>query len=66
MIGSVHSRGLSSDSVKRRDIFCRYRDKYDITFLVDTHSTKESKDIWRNEWGYTIMLSSYTQREILL
>ena len=33
---------------------------YDISILVDTHSTKEVEHIWQAEWGFKAMLSSGT------
>jgi len=57
-IGSVNCRGLSSCSVKRRDIFNRCRKNYDITFLIDSHCKKESERFWRSEWGYKAVFSS--------
>ena len=50
-IGSLNCRGLASDSIKRRDVFHRCRSKYDITFLIDTHSEKQTEHLWKNEWG---------------
>ena len=50
-IGSLNCRGLFSDQIKRRDIFSRCREKYDISILVDVHSTKEVEHIWQSEWG---------------
>jgi hypothetical protein len=38
-IGSINCRGLSNN-VKCCDIFNKCRDMYDISILVDTHSTK--------------------------
>ena len=32
-IGSINCRGLSSDKIKRRDIFLKCRQNYDISFL---------------------------------
>ena len=31
---------------------------------IEIGSVKESENIWKNEFRYKIMLSSYTQREI--
>ena len=50
-IGSVNCRGLS-ETVKRIDIFTKYKDLYDIIILVDTHSTSEKEKQWLHEWGY--------------
>ena len=57
-IGSLNCRGLFSDSIKRRDIFLKCREMYDISILVDTHSTKEVEHIWQSEWGFTAVFSS--------
>ena len=59
-LGSVNCRGLSSDQVRRRDIFSKCRDNYDITFLIDTHSSPELEKYWRNEWGYEARCSSFS------
>ena len=59
-IGSVNCRGLSSDPVRRRDIFDRCRKKYDITFLIDTHSEKKVENAWKMEWGYEGWFNSYS------
>ena len=59
-IGSLNCRGLFSDQGKRRNIFLRCRDMYDISILVDTHSTKEIEHIWQSEWGFKAMFSSGT------
>ena len=59
-IGGLNCRGLFSDPVKRRDIFLRCRDMYDISILVDTHSTTEVEHIWQSEWGFKAMFSSGT------
>ena len=59
-IGSLNCRGLFSDPIKRRDIFLKCREMYDISILVDTHSTKEVEDIWQSEWGFTAVFSSGT------
>lgn len=58
-IGSVNCRGLSEE-VKRRDVFDRYRKKYDITILTDTHCEKSKESKWQHEWGYKAYFSSYT------
>lgn len=56
-IGSLNCRGLFSDEIKRRDIFSRCREKYDISILVDVHSTKEVEHIWQSEWGFKAVFS---------
>ncbi|CAG2199310.1 E3.1.11.2 [Mytilus edulis] len=60
-IGSVNCRGLS-ETVKRIDIFTKYKDLYDITILVDTHSTSEKEKQWLHEWGYVGKFSSYSSK----
>ena len=57
-IGSINCRGLSSDKIKRRDIFLKCRQKYDISFLIDTDSKNETEPYWRSEWGNDIKFSS--------
>lgn len=59
-IGSLNCRGLSSDKVKRQDIFQKCRQKYDIALLVDTHCKKELETYWRSEWGYDAKFCSHT------
>ena len=58
-IGSLNCRGLV-DEKKRRDFFVRCRDKYDITFLTDTHCSKEKECQWQHEWGYKVHFSSHS------
>ncbi|CAH3125330.1 unnamed protein product, partial [Pocillopora meandrina] len=50
-------RGLSNFH-KRRAIFswCR-KQKADLIFLQETHSTTERQDQWRKEWGASILFS---------
>ena len=50
-IGCINCRGLSSDKIKRRDIFSKCRENYDMVFLVDTHCKKELEKYWQAEWG---------------
>ena len=45
--------------IKRRDIFLKCREMYDISILVDTHSTKEFEHIWQSEWGFTAIQSTF-------
>ena len=49
--GSLNCRGLFSDKIKRTDIFSKCKEDYDVTFLVDTHSTNDIENEWRCEWG---------------
>ena len=58
-IGSLNCRGLAED-VKRKDLFLRCKEKYDITILVDTHCKKENENKWRQEWGYKGFFCSHT------
>ena len=57
-IGSVNCRGLASDEIKRRDIFHKCKQLYEITFLIDTHCSKEKEKQWKNEWGYSAFFAS--------
>ena len=50
-IGSVNCWGLASDEIKRRDIFHKYKQLYDITFLIDTHCSKEKRKTMENRMG---------------
>ena len=59
-IGSQNCRGLASNQVKRRDLFNLYREKYDITFLIDTHSLEPACTYWISEWGYKAHFTSYS------
>ena len=54
---SLNVRG-SGNFKKRRAIFtwCR-RKKSDFILLQETHSTRETRDIWKNEWGGEIYFS---------
>jgi hypothetical protein len=56
-IGSVNYWGLASDEIKRRDIFHKCKQLYDITFLIDTRS-KEKEKQWKTEWGYSAFFAS--------
>ena len=56
--GSINCRGLSSDKIKRRDIFLKCRQNYDVSFLFDIHSKNETEPYWRSEWGNDIKFSS--------
>jgi exonuclease III len=58
-IGSTNCRGIFSDKIKRRDIFQRCRGQYDISVLIDTHSTKNVENQWHTKWGYDPYFSSY-------
>ena len=54
---SLNVRGLSNFH-KRRAIFswCR-KQKTDLIFLQETHSTTERQDQWRKEWGAPVLFS---------
>ena len=54
---SLNVRGLSNFH-KRRAIFswCR-KQKADLIFLQETHSTAERQDQWRKEWGASVLFS---------
>ena len=54
---SLNVRGLRNFK-KRRMIYtwCKKKNA-DIIFLQETHSTKEVKNQWRNEWGAEIIMS---------
>lgn len=59
-IGSLNCRGLSSDNLKRKDIFDRCRSRYDVTFIIDSHCKQNLEPYWKSEWGYNAYFSSYT------
>jgi hypothetical protein len=59
-IGSINCRGLSSDKIKRWDIFLKCRQNYDVSFLFDSHSKNETEPYWRSEWGNDIKISSHS------
>jgi hypothetical protein len=43
VIGSLNCRGFIADSVKRCDIFTKYKDLYEVTVLVNTHGIIENE-----------------------
>ena len=49
-IVSLNVRGLN-DKIKRRSIFNKHRNRCHILCLQETHSTKETCELWTNEWG---------------
>ena len=54
---SCNVNGLA-DSKKRRQVFNYLRQKeVDIVYMQETHSTKNSKNMWRNLWGGKIIFS---------
>ena len=54
---SLNVRGISNFR-KRRTIFtwCR-KQKADIIFLQETHSTKDNELLWKREWGAPLFCS---------
>ena len=59
-IGSFNCRGLSSNSLKRRDIFNWIQQKQlDICVLLETHSENNKHAKWKAEWGGPAWFSSY-------
>ena len=54
---SLNVRGLSNRN-KRRVVFswCK-RQKADLIYLQETHSTPDTEDLWRKEWGGKIIFS---------
>ena len=59
-ISSLNARGLSNKS-KRREVFGWLREKkISVFFLQEAHCTKETKNMWRSEWGYQAIFSSYS------
>jgi hypothetical protein len=39
---------------------------YDISILVDTHSTKQREKQWQHEWGYISRFGSHSSANNLL
>lgn len=57
---SLNVRGIS-DNQKRRDIFHWLKNKRaSVYFLQETHSIKNTENIWRSEWGFDAYFSSFT------
>lgn len=51
LICSYNVRGIGNDS-KRKQIFTWIKEKHiDICFLQETHSTPETADTWKKQWG---------------
>ena len=46
---SLNTRGLANEK-KRRSMFKSCRDRADIVWFQECHSTKEREDIWISEW----------------
>ena len=54
---SLNARGISNYR-KRRTIFTWFRkQKPDVVFLQETHSTQGNKVSWQREWGATLICS---------
>lgn len=54
---SLNTRGISNFR-KRRTMFTRLRkQKPDIVFLQETHSTRGNEVSWKREWGATLFCS---------
>ena len=54
---SLNTRGISNFR-KRRTIFSWLRkQKPDVIFLQETHSTKRNEATWKKEWGATLFCS---------
>jgi exonuclease III len=59
-LGSFNCRGLSSNTVKRRDVFNWIRKKgLDICVLLETHSNDSIHTKWKLEWDGQAWFSSY-------
>ena len=56
---SVNVRGVAN-STKRRAIFDQHRKNADVLILLESHGTKETDLIWRNEWGGKLFASHGT------
>ena len=55
---SLNVRGLSSQFEKRKSILTWYRkQKVDIIFLQEIHSTIQKEKQWKAEWGCPIELA---------
>ena len=54
---SLNVRGISNFR-KRKTIFtwCR-KQKADVIFLQETHSTKDNESMWKREWGAPLFCS---------
>ena len=64
--GSINCRGLSSDKIKRRDIFLKCRQNYDVSFLFDIHSKNETEPYWRSEWGNDIKFTNVSLSPVIV
>ena len=54
---SLNVRG-TSNCCKRRTIFTWFRkQKPDVVFLQETHSTQENEVFWQRAWGATLICS---------
>ena len=58
---SLNTRGISNYR-KRRTIFTWLRkQKPDVVFRQETHSTQENEVFWQREWGATLICSHGTK-----
>ena len=65
VIGSLNCRGFIADSVKRCDIFTKYKDLYEVTVLVNIHGIVENEQKWMHEWGYIGKCSSFSSNSMV-
>ena len=49
-IVSFNVRG-AGDKIKREKIFAHHRPNADILIMLESHSSKDTENIWENEWG---------------
>ena len=50
---TLNVRGIATNKVKRISVFEYMKNKGDICFLQETHSTEETENKWRQENGWT-------------
>ena len=50
-LSSFNVRGFATSKVKRMAAFEHLKEKGDIGFMQETHSTKETETVWENECG---------------
>ena len=58
-ISSLNARGFGNKS-KRREVFGWLRKIFFCLLFARTHCTKETENMWRSEWGYQAIFSSYS------
>ena len=56
---SQNVRGLN-DSFKRKKVFNNFKDKADIVFVQESHSTLNTEKIWKADWAGDIKYSHGT------